>query len=293
MLAKLKQYKAYYRKNKLSVLDLLNQDKRHSYLAFLRLQHNELKETDEGSFFGFKVRFAKGDAIADFIQDDNYEPDFLAFLYWLGKCSVVIDVGANIGLTSLMAKKVLGNRVKVFAFEPDLENYALLTLNTLILGDSFHGFRLALNSGDNHIEKIDNLSAVAAKNRGGVRISRTNLPSAQMVPAIDLDTFFEIYGITECDLIKIDVEGFEIQVLKGAREVLHKHRPILFLEHQKSLANYFESNLNQLIEFFSKSNYMFAKIDFQDCQNYIAIPNEFGLKKLKKLPFGIIKCRQE
>lgn len=143
---------------------------------------------------------------------------------------VVIDVGANIGETSLGLASRVGKRGRVIAFEPDpamvakcQRNFELnecenLLLEPLALGDA----------PANHL-----LASVSARNPGGNRIlpaHSAEVSHAVAVRAVRLDDYLAEKGIDRVSLIKIDVEGFEHNVLRGAKSTIEKSKPRLFVE---------------------------------------------------------------
>ncbi|MEC9369126.1 MAG: FkbM family methyltransferase [Pseudomonadota bacterium] len=140
----------------------------------------------------------------------------------------VFDVGAHIGLVTLPMSSALAEGGRVFAFEPAVANLGYLRRH------------LALN-GIGNVEVVEALvgsevcdgvafyeqpraagqnSQVIKKNPKAYRETRRR--------QVTLDGFCRERDIAP-DLIKIDVEGAEIGVLEGARDVLTRHRPVVFL----------------------------------------------------------------
>lgn len=134
-------------------------------------------------------------------------------------CSVVVDVGANIGYyTLLLAKRVK----KVYAFEPDKENFEILKKNV----------------EENSLKNVVLVNkAVGSKNeKVGIKRNRNNYGDSKVlegneIECIRLDDFMN----EKVDLIKIDVQGFEPRVIEGAKEIIKKDKPILFVESEKNI----------------------------------------------------------
>ena len=135
----------------------------------------------------------------------------------------VIDIGANIGYFTLLAAKLVGKEGKVYAFEPESKNYELLIKN------------ININKFDNVVPIQKAITAKSGKtelfiNRmepGAHSIFKENgrcLPSI-IVETVSLDEFCENKHILP-DLIKIDVEGAEIGVLRGANKVITKQENV-------------------------------------------------------------------
>lgn len=141
---------------------------------------------------------------------------------------VIFDVGANIGGTTLNFAKLAGTNGRVYSFEPDPINYksiqknlSLNNFNNIVLNK----IGLGNKSGDFKIYTVDE------KNKGMNRIlENSKNENGEYVKVITIDEFVRGNKIDNINLIKIDVEGFEFNVLKGAEMVLNDFHPILFVE---------------------------------------------------------------
>ena len=127
----------------------------------------------------------------------------------------MIDVGANVGIFSVLAAKAVGPAGRVFAFEPHPLAFARLasTFNrTALMGD------------------VTCINAAASSAPGSISFSPAALSvqntvadmdrAAIAVDSVRLDDAFGPDGPPRVDLLKVDVEGHEIEVLKGAVETL-------------------------------------------------------------------------
>lgn len=132
----------------------------------------------------------------------------------------IIDVGANIGLVSLVLARRFPDRT-IHAFEPNPTTFETLEANIARNGAkkvSCH--RYAVSDADGTV-MFDNDPV----KRGTASISKDGGGHAAEVPATTLDSFAARHGITDIGLLKIDVEGYETLVLRGSRQVLNKIRP--------------------------------------------------------------------
>lgn len=137
--------------------------------------------------------------------------------------SAVVDVGANIGNHTVFFAAMLGARVH--AFEPYPPNQELLELNVAVndLVDLVTTHRCALGetsaNGKAQVEQSGNLGRVRISSDGGeIRVH-----------ALD-----EIIIDTPIGMIKIDVEGSELAVLRGAAETIRRWRPDLLVEAESA-----------------------------------------------------------
>lgn len=131
---------------------------------------------------------------------------------------VVIDAGAHIGSFTVRASQMVGETGKVYAFEPNLNNFHWLTINTGSL-HNVQTFNKALWSSNKMIELF-----VIQYPYVGFSAFGSSVKTA--VPAVTLDEI--VFG--KVNFIKIDVEGSELEVLKGAKRILEEHHPYIVME---------------------------------------------------------------
>lgn len=151
----------------------------------------------------------------------------------------VIDVGANVGYYLLMVEAEIGKDGIVILIEPSQENIPALEKN------------IAINGFQNV-----NLYPVAVGLKEGIAGLRSGLNSgivengsgAYEVQVKQLDALVD----QKVDFLKIDVEGFEGQVLAGAKEIIKRDRPILFLEVHPHLLGRFGFDTDQIFDFLHK-----------------------------------------
>ncbi len=132
----------------------------------------------------------------------------------------VVDVGANIGNHSLFFAKVIG--AQVISFEPNPDAFTILEAS------------VALNQLNDQVE-LHQIAVGAAEGLGEInKVSEINLGMAQVVAShegsIQIQSLDEVLGTRHVDLIKIDVEGMECEVLKGAGQVLERCKPVVIAE---------------------------------------------------------------
>lgn len=151
-----------------------------------------------------------------------YEPAVTAiFKERVKKGFVVVDVGANIGYYTLLGAKLVGKSGRVFAFEPDPELAALLRRG--IVENGFENVTL--------VEKaVSDSSGVATLfMSNGLKDNRCYYAGGKKkritVETVKLDDFFE--NSQRIDMMKIDIEGFELRAMKGARDTLARTEAII------------------------------------------------------------------
>lgn len=131
----------------------------------------------------------------------------------------VIDVGANIGNHCCFFANYFK---KVIAFEPNNENFKLLQLNTSALQN------VVINNKGVSNKNFDAVFSQIESNMGKIRLE-TKQKEGIFTKCITLDDYLTS-NLDKVALIKIDVEGHELEVLQGAKKTIRKNRPILCIE---------------------------------------------------------------
>ncbi len=153
----------------------------------------------------------------------------------------VVDVGANLGYFALLAAKQVGPEGKVIALEPFPDSYRLLTRN-IEVNKLANVLALPLAAGERKEERA--FYCYERANWNGFRIGDRPPIGQIRVTVRPLDDLLE--REPRVDLIRMDVEGAELEVLRGAAETLKKHRPVLAMEvHARYLQ---ESEFKELID---------------------------------------------
>jgi FkbM family methyltransferase len=137
----------------------------------------------------------------------------------------VMDVGANVGMYSLLAARVVGPTGKVYAFEPVPDTFARLQEHITMNGLT-HVVPISIALSDsNGTVKI----SVARNGRSSLFLHTTS--DFIEVPMETLDSFIASHGIEEVHAIKVDVEGSEMHVVRGMRQLLSRSdKPLLMFE---------------------------------------------------------------
>jgi FkbM family methyltransferase len=129
-----------------------------------------------------------------------------------------LDIGANVGLWSQDLCKEFD---QVIAFEPVADFRACLLKN--VTATNFEVRACALGESDTQINMI-----ITADNTGHSHVDTASI-GAGSIPMYRLDSL----NLPHIDYIKIDCEGYENTILRGAKETILKYRPIMVVEHKK------------------------------------------------------------
>lgn len=137
----------------------------------------------------------------------------------------VIDVGANIGVVGLrLARKIFPG--KVLSIEPDKTNFEAASQN--VRRNEVTNLSL-LNIAVGHRQGTGVMHERAPGNRAGNRMAPDGTTGYEVTMNL-LDALVEVDQLRPVRLLKIDVEGYELRVLKGSRRLLQEDRPLLFVE---------------------------------------------------------------
>jgi FkbM family methyltransferase len=166
---------------------------------------------------------------------------------------IIFDVGSNIGQTAMKFASLGFENIYVYGFEPDTVNFNN-AINNLKLNNFKNLFYKNIGLGSENGEF--NLKINTPSNRGGNRIVINNdFENTLKVKISKLDDIVKELKNDKVDLIKIDVEGFEMKVLKGAINTLKKHKPILYIELDDNNLKEQNSSAQELVSFLLDIDY--------------------------------------
>jgi FkbM family methyltransferase len=152
----------------------------------------------------------------------------------------VIEVGSHIGLHAIPLAR-MATQGKVFCFEPQRILFQMLCANAALNNCvNLYAHNRAVGNRKGWIE-VSTTDYSARWNYGSFSVERGFSTEGQFrgpqssesieICALDADPAIEALGAVR--LIKIDVEGFEMQVLEGSHRLIEKHKPVLFVENNK------------------------------------------------------------
>ncbi len=167
----------------------------------------------------------------------------------------IMDIGANIGQTSLKLSKKISDKGCIWAFEPSSINFKKcqrnFQLNSL---QNVHVFHTGVGAGPQKAF----ISSSNSHHRGSSHVSHEQSEFTEEITIIALDDFVKEQNC-RVDLIKIDVEGYESEVIKGAEKTLREQKPVLFMEVDDSMLRSQNSSAKDLIAQLHCLNYQVFK----------------------------------
>lgn len=219
-------------------------------------------------FANTKVKFLTptyylNDYINNYAGEEKYIQEFIART---DGQSTIWDIGANIGFYSIIASLIKGKECKIFAFEPDSKTFELLKSNIEL----------------NKVENITALSVAIADVNGETILYPSDTPNigahslvqrtdykvkkrGNRVEVYTADSLIDTLKVDVPDIIKIDVEGAEILVLRGMKNLLTNYKlKTVFCEVHNNLLPLFHSTEKEVIDIFEKECF---KVDMKLVRN--------------------------
>jgi FkbM family methyltransferase len=192
----------------------------------------------------------------------------------------VVEVGANVGTETIALADIVGPRGQVYAFEPFPANVELLRLAV----GTIPQIEIVPAALSDMSGTIDFVPALDERESGSGRIAVGTEGAASgriSVPTYPLDAF--LANKTPVRLLVIDAEGAEVRILRGAKETLHRDRPVVIVEAQEDTLNRFGSSLAELLAIFEAEDYHVYKLarfglkpanaqELQGNRNWLALP---------------------
>lgn len=217
------------------------------------------KETNFGHFC-----LLEKDLISNCIANYGYWEQHLYLFYskFIQPDYTILDGGANLGFHTICFA-ALANEGRVYSFEPQPLIFNLLSTNILLNGatDIVRQFRLGLGDEKKDLKMTplkEQLFSEDCINYGGRGLTN----SEEGEEEVSLTTIDSL-NLTKLDFIKLDVQGFELETIKGGEKTIKNNYPIFFLE------NYIDQEKDQnVIKLLQEWGYINYRLDIghkEDC----------------------------
>lgn len=192
-----------------------------------------------------------------YVFRENYEPELPFFADFIKPGDVVFDIGANFGLFAVLAGKIAGPAGKVWVFEPAQDGVALIkeniswnSLSNVVLFES----ALSDQDGTGRLYLHDNpgKNTLGQFTSGAGRYEEIQLRRLDALPGIE--------ALDRLDFIKIDAEGAEELVFKGASETIDRFKPAILFEVNSKAAEQLGLNGLGATKLLQEKGYEFFRI---------------------------------
>ena len=219
---------------------------------FQRIFREKIFKMRFGLAKGLNRRFGNGFKPKFFLSK---EEKFLLNLNLREK--TVFDVGAYIGIYTLFFARAVGAKGKVFAFEPNPKNYKELVFNVGVNGFiNVKSYNFAV--GENNSKRTFVVPIYPSRGTLNEEIQERALNkeicNSFEVQVESIDNLIKSHLVPKPNFIKIDVEGFELEVLNGMEKTIRNFQPELFIEVHKTVET-------KDIKFLLDNNYSICHIE--------------------------------
>lgn len=211
-------------------------------------------------FFRRSMKVVAGETVSSNIIAFGYSEVALTALMLneLERGDSYVDVGTHYGYESMLALELVGESGHVYSFEPNPQSFKLAQQN--IKGKNAYLFNLAVGSSVGSVKMLNNEIARSAFNSVVVEEAGDNVIDVS-VTTLDTILFDRANPIK---LIKCDVEGFEIEVLRGAVDVINKDKPIVVLEAEMPAKDGILPRAFELKDFMASLGYTAYNFELSD-----------------------------
>ena len=183
----------------------------------------------------------------DILSKQNLHKDVIIPLC-KGKTDTLVQAGGNCGIIVSPFCDIFKN---VYTFEPDATNFLCLNLNLDF--ENVHKYQACLGY-ERKLISLENQFTYHNGDNGAFNVSK----KAGHIPVLRLDDF----NLESCDVIMLDVEGYEQEAVKGAIQTIEKHKPVLCLEMEPQWLARYGATVESLTKILTELNYIpYAKYE--------------------------------
>jgi FkbM family methyltransferase len=197
-------------------------------------------------------------AFKKFLKDNPHERGEVKFLESVVEEGMnVIDIGANVGITTVAVAKKIGRRGKLYSFEPVPEYFDILKKN--ISSNRLENVKAYELAVTNRVGKVDfyqkGLSSGIVFGEGAKKFE---------VSTTNVDKFLIEEKTEKIDLINMDCEGSELLVLKGAKETLCKNKVKIFCEVHHDFLKELDQSVKDIVEYLQGLEFQVRSVSLND-----------------------------
>ena len=172
---------------------------------------------------------------------------------------VIFDIGANIGTYATWVAKCFP-KGSIYCFEPQRLVFQMLCGNIAINNfDNVFTYNIAIGEAD-YMMLIDEPDYYQKEDFGIFSLVEDKIQSksgrSYAVQVMSIDSFVATFKVPKVDFLKIDVEGMDLAVLKGAQQTLSLFKPVIFIEHSDNR----KSILNEIVDYLGLDKYDYSVI---------------------------------
>jgi FkbM family methyltransferase len=228
-----------------------------SRFAYLGIKNSDLT-MQQG--IGKGLKFNAGKANPETALGTYELPVQQALSNYLKPGDVFYDIGANVGFFTVIAAKLVGSAGKVYAFEPDQQNADRVRHNLQL--NQFTNTAV-WQKAVSHTTGTGEL--LLAEYSGGHTLSVVDRPpdfaGSTVVEIVSIDDLINQGQLTPPHVVKIDVEGAELDVLQGMLQTIKQYQPIIIYEVDAAKADSFQQKNESITNLISSLNYQIVPLE--------------------------------
>jgi len=164
-----------------------------------------------------------------------------------------IDIGSNIGYYAILESSKIGDNGTVWSIEPSPQNFETLSKNIILnQRKNIKCYNIAIGDENGKIDFVISEKSNWSKIKNKI----DHIENGDKIIQVDimtLDSFSQKNEIKKVDLLRMDVEGYERNIIEGSMNFLEKFKPILMIEVHKMIMG--NNRTNQFLEKLQKMNY--------------------------------------
>ena len=197
-------------------------------------------------------------AFKNFLKDNPHERGEVKFLESVVEEGMnVIDIGANIGVTTVAVAKRIGRKGKLYSFEPVPEYFNILKKN--IASNRLENVKVCELAVTDQVDRAyfyqKGLSSGIVFEEGAKKFNAATTT---------VDRFLSEEKIERIDLINMDCEGSELLVLKGAKETLRKNKVKIFCEIHHDFLKQLGQSVEDIIQYLQGLKFQVQSVSLDD-----------------------------
>ncbi len=225
---------------------------------------------------GFLIEYFENDCLATSSIEvgKKWESHILHFVHLykkkMGGVRNILDIGANFGYHTLFfAREVADQNGTVFAFEPQIQNYMLLHKN--IQHNHLTNVQTIPQACSDKLDIVHlplfDPQAHHPINMGDITLNQPSSPQTHLATTIPIDSMV----IPPIDLIKMDVQGWEINALRGAKEMIQRDHPLMIVEFEEHQLVKTGNNCYGLASFLREMGYHIFFLDYHYPSDHVCV----------------------
>ena len=177
---------------------------------------------------------------------------------------IVFEIGANIGSHSFeIAKLLQAGAGKVYCFEPTdyafqklLHNHSLNNFHNMV----FEKIALSDHEGCSTIIPTSSLDTMAFTASWDIKNGVSKNATEQQILFKTLDNYVQEHNIPRIDMLKVDVDGYELKIIKGGAQTISQYTPVIIIELSECMLHYIGDTLEELLAVLQHLGYTFQPV---------------------------------